>query len=185
MKQALRERIDILALSLDGGGYQWAVNSSSRAHVEWTGRSSIYSALGLSSRGIKLTLRNRSGLTLHHAIRLSDGTHIFLNRITPCDNRVYMEVEGAVVQVSKLDTVPKDGEPKVTFPAVVTQKYARHENEGPYATNDVGLVLVTPKVINLTAGYLVVMEGQYYEILTAHRLDPYKNEFEIRRRWDL
>ena len=56
------------------------------------------------------------------------------------------------------------------------------------SVNDLGLVLVVPKAIELMEGDLVtVMAGQpaEYNVQIRHVLDPYKNEYEIVRTEDL
>ena len=74
---------------------------------------------------------------------------------------------------------------EMTFPGVLTEKYVRHEQEWPMSVNELGLVLVTPKVITLCPGCLVEARGAAWEVLAPHELDPYKNEYEIGRRVDL
>ena len=53
------------------------------------------------------------------------------------------------------------------------------------SANELGLVLVTPKPITLRPGSLVEVRGAAWEVLVAHELDRYKNEYEIGRRVDL
>lgn len=57
----------------------------------------------------------------------------------------------------------------------------RHEQLEPMARNTICYVLVTPKAIALTSGSLVEIAETPYEVLLAHDLDPYKNEYEIKR----
>ena len=93
------------------------------------------------------------------------------------------------------DTVGEAGRPttaetmRVTFPGVLTEKYARYEREETHAENATSYVLVVPKEIQLKAGDLVtVQEGPaqgVYNVQICHVLDPYKNEYEIAWRGDV
>ena len=51
--------------------------------------------------------------------------------------------------------------------------------------HELGLVLVTAKIITLRPGCLVEARKAVWEVLVPHELDPYKNEYEIGRRVDL
>ena len=53
------------------------------------------------------------------------------------------------------------------------------------AVNATAFVRVTPKIVDQEEGRLVDVDGTPYEIQTAHRLDAWKNEFEIVRKADL
>ena len=93
------------------------------------------------------------------------------------------------------DTVGEGGRPKaaetlrLTFPGVLTEKYARYEREETHAENETSYVLVTPKVIQLRSGDLVtVQEGPakgVYHVAVCHVLDAWKNEYEIVWRGDV
>ena len=78
---------------------------------------------------------------------------------------------------------------RVTFPGVLTEKYARYEREETHAENATSYVLVVPKEIQLKAGDLVtVQEGPaqgVYNVQICHVLDPHKNEYEIAWRGDV
>jgi len=73
----------------------------------------------------------------------------------------------------------------MTFPGVLTEKYLAHQQEWPMSVNDLELVLVAPKPIRLQPGRLVACQGAAWEVLVAHELDKYKNEYEIGRRAEL
>ena len=70
------------------------------------------------------------------------------------------------------------------FPGVLTEKYVRHEEPDLHAEVTADYVLVTPKVISLAPGSWVTVGEAFYRVRVPHLLDPYKNEFEIRRRED-
>ena len=78
---------------------------------------------------------------------------------------------------------------RVTFPAVLTEKYVRYEREDTHAESETAYVLVTGKPIELKEGDLVtVREGPArgtYHVQAAHWLDPYKSEYEMAWRGDV
>lgn len=59
-----------------------------------------------------------------------------------------------------------------------------HEQLDPHAEVTGDLVLVTPKAVALALGSWVIVEDRYFLVRVPHELDPYKNEYEIRRRED-
>ena len=112
------------------------------------------------------------------------GQHLFLTSIVPM-GRNHMEVDTAVVTVDTVELQEDDETEPMTFPGVLTEKYARHAQEWPMSTNDLVLVLVTPKPIVLRPGSLVKVRGTMWEVLVPHELDEYKNEYELGRLVDL
>ena len=185
--------VRVLELRQTPEGWAWAERRKAWAMVEGESGRSLFSSIGLGARAYKLTLR-RQGLTLHNAI-LWEGRHLFLTQIDPL-GRGHLEVRSAAVQVTQCVAGPGHPAQGKQFPGVVTEKYIRHEQGEPYATNAVCYVLVTPKAVELTPGYLVRAsvpvalplppDGlEEYHVLTAHTLDEYKNEYEIMRTRDI
>ena len=91
----------------------------------------------------------------------------------------------ALVTVDRIDLREDETTEAMTFPGVLTEKYARHEQAWPMSANELGLILVTPKAITLRPGCLVEARDAVWEVLVPHELDPSKNEYEIGRRTDL
>ena len=176
----------------------WQSTRPARAQVELSTRSNLFSQVGVGARGAELVLR-RQALTLHQAI-LWGEQHLFLTAILP-EGRLHLRVQAALVEPVQClatrteDTVGAAGRPtttetmRVSFPGVLTEKYARYEREETHAENEAAYVLVVPKVITLKAGDLVtVQEGPakgVYNVQVCHVLDPYKNEYEIAWRGDV
>ena len=59
-----------------------------------------------------------------------------------------------------------------------------HEQLDPHAEVTGDLVLVTPKAVALAPGSWAIVEDRYFLVRVPHELDPFKNEYEIRRRED-
>lgn len=175
---ALNERIDVLELTQVGGAYSWEVARRSWAKAELAARRNNFSVHGVGAAGVTFTVR-RQGITLANAIRWR-GRHCLLTAILPM-GRLHYTVEAALAEVSQC----QDKYTGVTFPAILTEKYLRHDQLEPMAVNDLEYVLVTPKAIELTPGKLVEVDGTPHPIRVAHTLEPYKNEYEIGRRVDL
>ena len=154
--------------------------------------------MGIGARNAKLVLRARP-LSLCQALRWR-GQHLFLTGITKLD-RMHLNVQAALVNVVTClaarteDTVGAAGRPvaaetmRISFPGILTEKYAKYEREETHAENDTGYVLVVPKVISLKAGDLVTVQDgpakAVYAVTICHVLDQFKNEYEIARRGDV
>lgn len=195
----LSERLELLELrETEAGTWEWVGIGRLWAQVEVDGGKNLFSSIGIGARNAKLVLRTRP-LTLHQALRWKEQ-HLFLTGITKLD-RMHLSVQAALVEpvgclaTRTEDTVGEAGRPttaetmRLTFPGVLTEKYARYEREETHAEGESSYVLVTPKAITLKAGDLVtVREGpgkDVYHVTVCHVLDPYKNEYEIACRGDV
>lgn len=177
----LSEPVQILTMQeTEPGRWQWVPSRKAWAQVEQTARTNLFSRVGVGARDAAVVLR-RQPLTLHQALSLK-GKHLFLTAITD-RGRMHLDVKAALVDLVECQADPVEDGPH--FPGVLTEKYIKHEQLEPLAVNTTAFVLVTPKVIDLEEGRLVEVAGVPYEVQTAHRLDRYKNEFEIVRKGDL
>ena len=178
----LRDRVELLELVETDGTFGWQVRKRTWAKAELSEKTNLFSKVGVGARQVVFTLR-RQPLSLHEAIRWR-GRHCFLTSIVP-DGLGHLTVSAALV-----DLVPCVGCANKTprgpaFPGVLTEKYLKHDQETPMATNTLTYVLVTPKAIALEPGPLVEVAGTAYKVTVAHTLDEYKNEYEITRKGDL
>ena len=174
------------------GAWEWGPIRRTWTMLTLQTKKNLFSSVGIGARGAELILR-RQPLTLHNAL-LWGEQHLFLSAILPV-GRLHLRVQAALVEpVTCLatrteDTVGEAGRPttaetmRMTFPGVLTEKYARYEREETHAENETSYVLVVPKAIQLKASDLVtVQEGPakaVYYVTICHVLDPYKNEYEI------
>lgn len=124
----------------------------------------------------------RQELTLHNAIR-QGGTHFFLTSITE-RNRNQLDVRAALCAVAECRKDADLAVPGCRFPGILTEKYVGHTAPDLHAKVITDYVLVTPKAITLDPGSWVTAAGRYYRVLEPHELDPYKNEYVIRRKED-
>lgn len=179
----LDQPLEVLELrQTSDGTWQWVPIRRAWAQVEQTSKTNLFSKVGVGARDAAIVLRTQP-LTLHHALRWK-GQHLFLTAITKND-RMHLAVSAALVSVDAVRLRADETTEATTFPGVLTEKYAKHEQEWPMSVNELGLVLVVPKAITLRPGYLVEVRGAAWEVLVPHELDQYKNEYEIGRRLDL
>lgn len=182
----LREKVELLELVETAEGWEWQKAGETWAGVELTGKSCLFSKLGIGARAAGVTIRRRE-LTLHQAMRWR-GMHLFLSEITEPE-RGWLDVAAAVVEVTRCRA--RAPEPGPEFPAALTEKYVGHAQGMPMDTLTTTYVLVTPKCIGLTIGGLVEVgiagetPGEAYQVTAHHVLDPWKNEYEVKRKRDL
>lgn len=195
----LSERLELLELKeTQPDTWEWVSRGRLWAQVEVDGGKNLFSSVGIGTRNTKLVLRAHP-LSLCQALRWR-GQHLFLTGITKLD-RMHLNVQAALVNVVTClatrteDTVGAAGRPvaaetmRISFPGILTEKYARYEREETHAENDTSYVLVVPKEISLQAGDLVTVQDgpakAVYAVTICHVLDQFKNEYEIARRGDV
>ena len=164
------------------GAWEWVSIRRTWAMLTLQTKKNLFSTVGIGARGAEIILR-RQPLTLHNAL-LWGEQHLFLTAILP-EGRLHLRVQAALVTADTITLQKDENTVEMTFPGVLTEKYARHEQEWPMSVNQLGLVLVVPKVITLESGQLVKARGALWEVLVPHELDPYKNEYEMGRTVDL
>ena len=164
----LSERLELLELEeTQPDTWEWVSRGRLWAQVEVDGGKNLFSSVGIGARNAKLVLRARP-LSLCQALRWK-GQHLFLTGITKLD-RMHLNVQAALVNVVMClatrteDTVGAAGRPvaaetmRISFPGILTEKYAKYEREETHAENDTGYVLVVPKAVSLKAGDLVTVQ---------------------------
>ena len=189
----LNQPLEVLELRETATGvWEWVTLRRAWAQVEQTAKTNLFSKVGVGARDAAIVIR-RQVLTLHNALRWR-GQSLFLTSITDRD-RNHLDVAAALVEPVECTAQsyttrmgagnrPEKAElPPVTFPGILTEKYVRYEQEDTYAKARRGLVLVTPKAIELSEGALVtVTEGPakaVYNVQVRHVLDMHKNEYEM------
>ena len=182
----LNQRIQVLTLRHDeeANAYAWGEAWRAWAKAEPDTRSNLFSTVGIGARGVTFTVRANSRLTLQHAYRWQ-GRHCFLTAFLPVPaSPGYWEVKAALAEPAECQRYVQK-QPGARFPGILTEKYLRHEQETPMSVNELQMVLVTPKPVRLRPGELVKAGDAFWEVLIAHELDAYKNEYEIGRTVEL
>ena len=189
----LDQPLEVLELKETSAGvWEWAAVRRAWAQVEQTAKTNLFSKVGVGARDAALVIR-RQPLTLHNALGWR-GRHLFLTAITE-NGRNHLSVSAALVEPAACTAqghttkVGAGNRPQkveadpVSFPGVLTEKYARYEAEDTFAKARRGLVLVTAKSIRLREGDLVTVQSgpaaAVYNVQACHVLDAYKNEYEM------
>lgn len=187
-----KDKISVLELIESANMYSWEVIANPWAKAERLKTNNIFSKIGISAKSVKFTMRKR-GLTCHNALRWQ-GKHCFITDIVEVD-RMYYEVTAALVE-TRICTVERTGKlekdslnrpiygdaEQIMFPGCLIEKYLGHTQDKPMTLIEIGYVLVTPKVIELTSGKIVSIDNMQYTVTLPHTLDEYKNEYEILRK---
>jgi hypothetical protein len=191
-----KDKISILTLKQTENTYSWDVLSNPWAKAERLSGNNLFSKVGIGAKSVKFTIRENKILTLHNAFRWQ-GKHCFLTDIVGV-GRMYYEVTAALIE-PHICTVERIGEPilnelnrpvyneskTISFPGCLTEKYLGHTQGEPMAITEMRLVVVTPKVIELSVGEIVTINNTPYTVIIPHTLDEYKNEYEIMARSDV
>lgn len=185
----LKEKISVAVLVPDGNNFIWESQKITWAKAETLNTKNIFSNIGMGARTVKFVVRKQN-LSLHNAFTWK-GNHCFITAINE-ESRLYYEVLTAIVTIKEChikrepDPIynnlnrPVYSEPTlITFPGILTEKFLGNIQEQPMTTIETRLVLVTPKLIKLEEGELVTIDEKDYEVLLAHTLDEFKNEYEI------
>lgn len=181
---ALKDRVQVLELGYDMSmnTFAWAKKRQIWAAAEQDTRSNLFSSVGVGARGVTFTIRRSPSLTLHNAFRWR-GRHCFLTSIVDGDPG-FQVVKAALCEPAEcLQNADRD--PRgCWFPGILTEKYVGHEQLDPHAEVTGDFVLVTPKTVRLAPGSWVTVSGDYFLVRVPHELDPFKNEYEVRRKED-
>ena len=178
----LNQAIQVLELKKTEDVYTWEKARGTWAAAEQDTRNNLFSSVGVGARGVTFTIRKSRTLTLHNAFRWR-GQFCFLTSIV--DGAPGFQVVKAAL-CGPVDCV-KDADLETQgcrFPGVLTEKYVGHEQLDPHAEVTGDLVLVTPKVVALKPDSWVLIGDRHFLVRVPHELDPYKNEYEIRRTED-
>lgn len=175
-----RRRLTKLRLETTPEEIVWRESDGIWAKAERRSGGNIFSSVGLSAESWTFTIRAQD-LTTADALRLGLQHHF----ITSIEEELpgFFTVQTARVNIVQCQADLRDG--GLRFPAALTEKYIRHDQQLPPAVNTSCFVLVTPKQVDLKEGSLVDVAGEAYCVQIGHRLDAVKNEFEIVRARDL
>lgn len=178
----LNQVIQVLELRRDGDVYAWEKARRTWAAAEQDTRSNLFSSVGVGARGVTFTIRKSWTLTLHNAF-LWRGRFCFLTSIVD-GNPGFQVVRAALCEPSECQKDADRDPAGCQFPGILTEKYVGHEQLDPHAEVTGDFVLVTPKEVSLKPGSWITVGGAYFLVRAPHELDPFKNEYEIRRKED-
>nr|DAH70411.1 MAG TPA: head-tail joining protein [Caudoviricetes sp.] len=173
---AFRDRAELVRYRKTETGYAWERVRTLWSIAERQSGKNLFSAVGLGAESWRFTVRMQD-LSVEDAIRYA-GHHHFLTSVQD-EERGFLRVDSARVQVAACACHG------MAFEAAITEKYVQFQQQTPQSENHILYVLVTPKVIELTPGDYLTVDGHDYSIQLKHELDPVKNEYEIRRVEDL
>ncbi len=178
------DRLQVLRLDYDPNeaAYAWVEDRRTWAAAEQDTKANLFSSVGVGARGVTFTIRKSPSLTLHNAFRWR-GRHCFLTSIMDGEPG-FQVVKAALCEPAECCADADKTPPGRLFPGVLTEKYVGHEQTDLHSEVTGDFVLVTPKAIVLAPGSWVTVDGAYFLVRVPHELDPYKNEYEIRRKED-
>lgn len=190
----LRERGFVLRLS-GKENLKWDTLCGIWLSGKLTGRRNLFSRVGIGVDGAEFLLRERD-ITLHDAI-LWEGQHYFLTNIAREGAApVYYRISAARVSPETVtvrrDTIemgafnrPERVEKEIgSFPGCVTEKYLGSSPEDSHIESEKRLIVVAPKAALYREGDRFEIWGESYRVEVVHKLENWKNEYEVRREED-
>lgn len=185
LSSMLNEKVEILSLlqNEETNDLAWSKTRNCWAAVDLDLPRNIFSVVGVGTRGAIVTLRAETKFTMSHALRWR-GQFLYPTSVTLVPERDRYEVKAALCNPVDCQADMDRENHGICFPGILTEKYVGHDQPDFHSEVTTTYILVTPKSIELRPGSWLVADGQYYLVLTPHLLDPYKNEFEIRRKED-
>ena len=66
-----------------------------------------------------------------------------------------------------------------TFYGIFSEKYVRFEHNTPYAGQDIGLLLITPKTVALRTGDIVAAMDKRFSVQECHMMEKTHNAYEV------
>ncbi len=181
---SLDQRVTVLRLDYDPqtDTYAWKEDRRTWAAAKQDTGRNLFSTVGIGARGVTFTLRRNRRLTLFHAIRWRSW-FCFLTAILDSDPG-FVEIKAALCEPVECRKDADQETPGCSFPGILTEKYAGHQQLDPQAEVTGDFVLVTPKTVALAPGSWVSADGVYYLVRVPHEQDACKNEYEVRRKVD-
>lgn len=200
LSSLLTEKIEILTLVQDDdtGDIAWAPARRRWASVELDTRRSIFSVVGVGTRGAVVIIRPDPRLTLNQAIRWN-GQFLHLTDIRLNQERDRQEIKAALCTPVTMRAKPQARTGKdhlnrpivkqqsaYTFPGILSELYHQNEADEVLRAESLGRVLVTPKTVVLRVGDLVQNGNEApYTVRQVLDLEAYKNEYVLERQEDV
>lgn len=190
------KRAQLLALRETSiGVFAWEKQRSLWVSIEESSKSNLFSKVGIGVKSATFTLRKTRDISLHNAVLCGEYAYFLtdINKSSP----ILMELTAARIAwqtckafriFAKKDEFKRPLAPDeqciAQFPACLTEKYIGFKQQEPMAQTEMTFVLVTPKAIVLEVSDLVEIGAKKYAVQMCHRLDEFKNEYEITRKAD-
>lgn len=187
----LRERAFVLRLKGESD-LRWEPERPIWVQVTETGKRCLFSQFGVGKSGADFLMRE-GDITMNDAI-LWRGQHYFISDIqrtglhprylTVSCARVTPEIAEHSRPVSTRGAL---GRPETerqrlgSCPVCLTEKYLRDNAEDSHLEQQKRLVAVAPKALRCEEGDILTILGGDFRVMVCHRLEAYKNEYEIER----
>lgn len=157
----------------------WTDSGMLWASVDYTAKV-VYSSFAAGAEGYKLTVRANNLIKLDTALRVC-GKHCMIAALRI--NSRYVEIDAAVVAPQRC-TLRRQSTDVSTFEGVLAERYVRWTQETPNAKHETGLLLITPKVIELRPGDIIAAISGRFSVRECHMLEATHNAYEIMKTGD-
>jgi hypothetical protein len=152
----------------------WEACRETWINVEYVSKV-IFSPLAAGGQGYKVTARRYAEPTQHQALRI-DGNHCMITAVRR--QLMYVDIDVAII-VPKQFTLRRQNADIGTFYGALAERFVSWTQQTPGAKSETGMLLVTPKAVELRAGDIVVGAAGRFSVRECHVADDYHNDYEI------
>lgn len=188
--------IQVQQFSFDGTLGTWQTIGTLYAAKEDKNRLTVYAQHATAKRmSSTFYVRNEMEITMQHRIIWDDAPYM-ISGINAKGTEM-LEIVGVEAyyvdcvverQVEVYDALNRPQSVKslvYRIPAILAEKYVEYIKDEQKGENEISYILITPKIINIIAGDIVKIDTDNYVAVLGHKLEPYHNEYEIRRQADV
>ena len=189
------KRVSILEFIKNDNSYIWLEKCKLWADILIDGKKNLFSQVGIGARNAIFVIRYNDSITLFDAIKYQNK-HYLITQIDDLEKK-YRKITAAEALLAnckfkgveylkdKYNRPIAQELPCISFEACFTEKYVGYTETPVSANTETILVAITPKIIDLNVGDAIeVLDGStvkngFYIVQKVHKLDEYKNEYEV------
>ena len=182
----LKNKITLKTLATGPGG----ALTFGRGTGIWAGSERLkgkvaYAPHGMAStQGVQFTIRERDVDLSRQLIEWRGESYIPAETWT--EARGWTAIKAARVHIRQWTyTGPRKDPEHSSFPGILSELWQGRQDPDYHSEIHAGLLLVTPKAVELRPGDALTCEGKRYRVDVCHKLEDHINEYEVYSREDV
>lgn len=189
------KRVSILEFIKNDNSYIWVEKCKLWADILIDGKKNLFSQVGIGARNAIFVITHNDSITMFDAIKYQNK-HYLITQIDDLEKK-YKKItaaeallanckfQGVEYTKDKYNRPIAQELPCISFEACFTEKYVGYTETPVSANTETILVAITPKIIDLNVGDAIevldesTVKNGFYIVQKVHKLDEYKNEYEV------